>query len=241
MGPLFWIPFVAACGPWVVGVAAARLSSTFLYVPLYVPIRSGRPLHFPASGGTDKAHTLRKYSLRGSNPRPVAHKTIALTTELREPLPARSKCKWSLRSYTFRATLSCFLQMHIRFYTFPIHSVYVPLCFCSKLVQELYVPIRSEQPSRDLCKLLYVPIRSLYIPYTFLLVFGKNMSQSYTFLYVPRDPSRNSCECCPKVIRSYTFLKHSYTFLQVILKMLSNSYTFLYVPITFLHARAGNL
>ena len=26
------------------------------------------------------------YSLRGSNPRPMAHKTIALTTELREPL-----------------------------------------------------------------------------------------------------------------------------------------------------------
>ena len=25
------------------------------------------------------------YSLRGSNPRPMAHKTIALTTELREP------------------------------------------------------------------------------------------------------------------------------------------------------------
>ena len=28
------------------------------------------------------------YSLRGSNPRPMAHKTIALTTELREQLPA---------------------------------------------------------------------------------------------------------------------------------------------------------
>ena len=26
-----------------------------------------------------------QYSLRGSNPRPMAHKTIALTTELREP------------------------------------------------------------------------------------------------------------------------------------------------------------
>ena len=28
----------------------------------------------------------RAYSLRGSNPRPMAHKTIALTTELREPM-----------------------------------------------------------------------------------------------------------------------------------------------------------
>ena len=36
-----------------------------------------------------KRHKLQflvasKYSLRGSNPRPMAHKTIALTTELRE-------------------------------------------------------------------------------------------------------------------------------------------------------------
>ena len=35
------------------------------------------------------------YSLRGSNPRPMAHKTIALTTELREPTvcPTTRKCK----------------------------------------------------------------------------------------------------------------------------------------------------
>ena len=40
--------------------------------------------------GAAAADVLRKrshiYSLWGSNPRPMAHKTIALTTELREPL-----------------------------------------------------------------------------------------------------------------------------------------------------------
>ena len=30
-------------------------------------------------------HAGEKYSLWGSNPRPMAHKTIALATELREP------------------------------------------------------------------------------------------------------------------------------------------------------------
>ena len=38
--------------------------------------------------GNANARTLQhahNYSLRGSNPRPMAHKTIALTTELREP------------------------------------------------------------------------------------------------------------------------------------------------------------
>jgi len=46
---------------------------------LRVPIPSGRPLHFPASSKTCKTHTLRKYSPRGSNPQPMAHKKIALT------------------------------------------------------------------------------------------------------------------------------------------------------------------
>ena len=35
----------------------------------------------------------QSYSLRGSNPRPMAHKTIALTTELREP--RELSCKWT--------------------------------------------------------------------------------------------------------------------------------------------------
>ena len=32
---------------------------------------------------------MTTYSLWGSNPRPMAHKTIALTTELREPWESR--------------------------------------------------------------------------------------------------------------------------------------------------------
>ena len=95
---------------------------TFLYVPLYVPIRSGRPLHFPASGGTDKAHTLRKYSLRGSNPRPMAHKTIALTTELREPLLAQA-----------RRSAPLAVRAVIRSYTFCYTFLYVPGGLCTFL------------------------------------------------------------------------------------------------------------
>ena len=62
-----------------------------------------------------------KYSLWGSNPRPMAHKTIALTTELREPLPARSKCKWlyvPIRSVPPSRDLCKLLYV-------PIRSVYV--------------------------------------------------------------------------------------------------------------------
>ena len=40
-----------------------------------------RPMQANAYGPLGWAQT---YSLRGSNPRPMAHKTIALTTELRE-------------------------------------------------------------------------------------------------------------------------------------------------------------
>ena len=41
--------------------------------------------HAGANGPTDIA-IEHGYPLRGSNPRPMAHKTIALTTELREQL-----------------------------------------------------------------------------------------------------------------------------------------------------------
>ena len=51
-------------------------------------------------------------------------------------------------------------------------------------VQLQYIPLRSVQPSRSNYEFLYVPRRSIYIPYTFLNVF-------FTF--------------CPNVIRSYTF------------------------------------
>ena len=40
--------------------------------------------HAGANGPTDIA-IEHGYSLRGSNPQPMAHTTIALTTELREP------------------------------------------------------------------------------------------------------------------------------------------------------------
>ena len=38
----------------------------------------------------------------------------------------------------------------------------------STLAENVYVPIRSVQPFRDSVKMLYVPIRSVYVPYTIL-------------------------------------------------------------------------
>jgi len=55
-----------------------------------------------------------------------------------------------------------------------------------------YVPIRSVQPSRDSCKSLYVPIRSLYVPYTFSMQNGTYSFKCYTFLYVPCQPPTKS-------------------------------------------------
>ena len=88
----------------------------------------------------------------------------------------------------------------------------------------LYVPIRSEQPSRDSCKLLYkyVPIRSVYVPPCFV----KNLSESYTFLHVPCNPLAILANC-------YTFLYGPYTFRirsALCLNNLSEGDAFLYVP-----------
>ena len=45
----------------------------------------GAPGLFENANARARKHA-HNYSLRGSNPRPMAHKTIALTTELRERL-----------------------------------------------------------------------------------------------------------------------------------------------------------
>jgi hypothetical protein len=93
-------------------------SYTFLYVPCNPPVKSMKSCHESIRSYTFRAnlpqkyrfalfsytflyvlcnpgqHPLaisQKYSLRGSNPRPMAHKTIALTTELREPLHTASR------------------------------------------------------------------------------------------------------------------------------------------------------
>ena len=64
-------------------------SYTFRYTFLCVP--GGLSTFLLLAELLINKHALRKYSLRGSNPRPMAHKTIALTTELREPSPAAPK------------------------------------------------------------------------------------------------------------------------------------------------------
>jgi hypothetical protein len=130
----------------------------------------------------------------------------------------------SIRSYTFRGTL-------------PVNS--------SNHVPNLYVPIRSVQPSRWIVPImlriytfLYVPRNPpailwtcytfLYVPIKFLYVppcFWKNLLTSYTFLYVPCNPLAILSKC-------YTFLYVPIKFLYFppcVFKNLSKCYTFLYV------------
>jgi len=85
----------------------------------------------------------------------------------------------------------------LRSYTFRMRSPYKMKDF----YQKLYVPIRSVQPSRYSCELLYVLIRSVYAPHTFLIQTDRWLS---------------------KLIRSYTFC--------ATLAILVNCHTFLYVP-----------
>ena len=81
-------------------------SYTFRYTFLYVP--GGLSTFLLLAELLVNKHALRKYSLWGSNPRPMAHKTIALTTELRElaacstTSPSRSPHEQHMQSQTTR-------------------------------------------------------------------------------------------------------------------------------------------
>ena len=129
-------------------------SYTFRYTFLYVP--GGLSTFLLLAELLVNKHALRKYSLRGSNPRPMAHKTIALTTELREPSPAAPSPPEPSRFSLLR-------HEGTRSYTCGIHTNDVPASNLQICVQKSYVPIRS-------------------VPY--LSQFTQIVSQSYTFLYV---------------------------------------------------------
>ena len=79
--------------------------------------------------------------------RPSCSEVIRSYTFLYVPCNPHSKSLQSrpeaIRSYTFRATLS-------------LNAI--------SPAMKLYVPIRSVQPSRNSVKLLYIPIRSYYVP-----------------------------------------------------------------------------
>ena len=108
-------------------------SHTFCYTFLYVP---DDPSTFLRLADLQNA-PLEKVHQRGSNPRPMAHKTIALTTELREPLPAVPGTRHSLGACTAVFAVSEYYTMWLYGYM-AISStfIYVPL----------YVPIRSGRP-----------------------------------------------------------------------------------------------
>ena len=66
----------------------------------------------------------------------------------------------------------------------------------------LYVLIRSAQPSRHSCELLYVPIRPVYVPH---IKKWKALMESYTFWYVPYNPLDILMNCKKFVHVLYTF------------------------------------
>jgi len=145
---------------------------TFLYVLLYVPIRSGRPPHISVYGHLGLMWRPWDASARRIRFCPCPHLAISLT------------------------------------------FLYVLL----------YVPIRSVRPSHDSGTLSYVPIRSVYVPYAFRLVFDKALLGSYTFLYVPCDPLMILEHCHTFLYVPYTFRIRSALFLLKVVQKL-------YVPI----------
>jgi hypothetical protein len=188
----------------------------FLYVPLYVPIRSGRPPHISVYG----------HLASGVSGKPSRQKGRSYTITL---MSGGLLSKAVVRPYTSRATLTLLLVICYTFlyvpYTLHIRSPFEMKESC----QEVYVPARSVQPSRYRCALLYVPIRSVYVLYTFPITKHRILStviRSYTFratppailakcgakLYVPIRSNHvpiHSVEAllqmCPTNIRSYTF------------------------------------
>jgi hypothetical protein len=104
------------------------ITFTFLYVPVYVPIRSGRPLHFPASGNS--SYTFRQcLAIAG------------MRSEAAAPFDPRSEAAGSLAKAGARSEAAETLVAHS--YTFHIRSIYVPYMF--RLVFERICPgaIRS--------------------------------------------------------------------------------------------------
>ena len=108
-------------------------SYTFRYTFLYVPDDLSTFLLLAELRNAP----LEKVHQRGSNPRPMAHKTIALTTELREPLPAVPGTRHSLGAWT--AVFAVSENYTMRLYGYMAISSTFPYVL-------LYVPIRSGRP-----------------------------------------------------------------------------------------------
>ena len=113
-------------------------------------------------------------------------------------------------------------QAVVAFYYVPKAFLCVATYFSQQFVENIYVPIRSVQTSRNSVKALYVPTCSYYVPPNFF----KILLQGYTFLYVLCNPS-------VKLQRCYTFLYVLVTFVYVppyFSQDLTKSDMFLYVP-----------
>ena len=96
-------------------------------------------------------------------------------------------CEVWIRSYTFLYVLCSPSVILWNCYTFPyvLHTFGMrSSMFLLSFTEKLYVPIRSVQPFRDSVKLLYVPLGSVYVRYTFLNVFIQiwwNLIRSFRF------------------------------------------------------------
>ena len=102
-------------------------------------------------------------------------------------------CGYSIRSYTFWATLTQFQKKMYSNHTF-LYVLCNPPTNSEKYVLKSYVPIRSEQPSRSSCLISYVPSRSDYVPSRSTDEFEKKKHiVSLTFLHVPCNSIAKVC------------------------------------------------
>ena len=226
--------------------AHATIFLTFLYVLLYVPIRSGRDTQ---KGKSEPPSFRGKWSC-------CCCCFCACWCSLTS-LPWTADLAWCVESSLAASPAaelakssvpicSCFVLMRfltvsvrmssedMRSYTFPENC----LAILAKCLSFLYVPIHSKHvPLRSLNhfeKLYGKYIRSytfLFRSYTFPHWFRKNVFKSYTFLYVPWNPLAILAKCILFLYVPIRSKNMPLRFLNEFGKVIWTSIVFLYVPI----------
>ena len=151
----------------------------------------------------------------------MGHKTIALTTELREPLPTVPSTGQSLGAWTAVFAVSDYYTMRLAIWLYG-HLLHVPIPSVIRSYTFRTTSPLSCFPHNVLRSYTFL-IRS----YTPRLVFATKLSGGYTFR---ATPLAIHATCDTKL---YVPIRAEYiltTFLQVNFKYVSRSYTFLYVP-----------
>ena len=175
---------------------------TFLYVLLYVPIRSGRPPLISIYGRLAS----------GVPGKPSRHKGSSYTIHVLCN-PHATPCE--LLYVPIRSVYAL--------YTFPMEG--------TANYQKLYVPKRSALPLPQFLQSVLRGCTFLYVPITFLYVLSKLCCKCFHKVYVPMRSAPPLPHLLQNVMRSYTFLYVPITFLYVLSKLCCKCVQKLYVPI----------